>query len=98
MTGSVQDILVLFQTGPELNARVFGWSRYFASNPGPIVVEDEEEPPYPTALDAMRDGWRVLHMSTLTDRPEGEAYEVGVFRFQTVLERFVDVEQTGEAE
>ena len=49
----VQDILVLFQIGPELNAPVFGWSRYFASIPGNIVIEDEEEPPYPTALDAM---------------------------------------------
>jgi hypothetical protein len=64
--------------------------------PGHIVIEDEEEPPYDTALEAMRDGWRVIQMSALQDRAAEEAYNVGNFRHQTVLERFIEVEDPAE--
>ena len=87
---TVQDILVLFQDSPGLDGHVFGWSRYYASDLNP-TIEDEEMPPYKTAIEAMRDGWRVVQMSELKDRSADEAYTVGVFRYQTVLEKFTEM-------
>ena len=91
MTKTVQNILVLFQDTPALDARVFGWSRYFASEPE-VTVEDEETPPYANAMDAMRDGWRVIQMSEIKVRSDEQLYRVGAFPYQTVLEKLVEVE------
>jgi hypothetical protein len=89
----VQDILVLFHHTPALDSGVFAWSRYFASVPGPAAIEDEEEPPYPTVLEAMRDEWVVLQMAQLKDRPPGAEYDVGYFEYQTVLHKMVSVDE-----
>ena len=43
---TVQDILVLFQSTPGLDAEVIAWSRYEASKGTSIPdLDDEEEPP-----------------------------------------------------
>lgn len=86
----VQNILVLFQTTPGLDAQVVAWSRYEASKGTGITdLVDEEEPPYGNAMAAMRDGWQVIQMSELKQRPSGDAaYEDGPLPYQTVLSRF----------
>ncbi|MDA0334358.1 MAG: hypothetical protein O2782_04260 [bacterium] len=86
----VQDILVLFQTTPGLDAQVVAWSRYEASKgPGITDLVEEAEPPYRNAMAAMRDGWQVIQMSEMKHRPPGDAaYEDGPLPYQTVLSRF----------
>ena len=86
----VQNILVLFQTTPGLDAQVVAWSRYEASKGTGIAdLVDEEGPPYRNAMVAMRDGWQVIQMSELKQRPPGDAaYEDGPLPYQTVLSRF----------
>lgn len=84
---AVQDVIVLFQTAPGLDAQVVAWARYEASK-GPIRdLEDEEAPPYQTALEAMRDGWQVLQMSEMKHYSANEGYELGPLPYQTVLSK-----------
>jgi hypothetical protein len=93
----VQDILVLFQSTPGLDANVTAWSRYEASKGSMIPdLPDEAEPPYATALEAMRDGWQVLQMSELKQRSPDDAYEDGPLPYQIVLSRFNEIDETSE--
>ena len=94
----VQDVLVLFQTTPGLDAQVVAWSRYEASKgPGITDLVEEEEPPYRNAMAAMRDGWQVIQMSEMKHRPPGDAaYEDGPLPYQTVLSRFNPMVQDEE--
>jgi hypothetical protein len=86
---NVQDVLVLWQSTPGLDAAVIAWSRYEASKgTGISDLVDEEEPPYRNAMEAMRDGWQVIQMSEVKPRSADDAYEDGPLPYQTVLSKF----------
>ncbi|MEE2659218.1 MAG: hypothetical protein VX733_11985 [Candidatus Latescibacterota bacterium] len=90
---AVQDILVLFQTTPGLDAQVVAWSRFEASKGTGITdLPDEHDPPYRNALEAMRDGWQVIQMSELRSRSLEDAYEDGPLPYQTVLGKFNEMQ------
>lgn len=90
----VQDILILFQTIPGLDAQVSAWSRYEASK-GTVIEDlaDEDEPPYQNALEAMRDGWQVIQISELKHRTESDAYIDGPLPYHVVLSKFNPIQQ-----
>ena len=93
----VQDILVVFQTTPALDAQVVAWARYEASKSAGIEdLVEESEPPYQDAMAAMRDGWQVIQMSELKHRSSGEGYELGPLPYQTVLAKFSELEKEEE--
>ncbi len=85
----VQDILVLFQTTPALDSQVVAWARYEASKGVRITdLVEEPDPPYDTAMEAMRDGWQVIQMSELKHRTREDGYELGPLPYQTVVSKF----------
>lgn len=93
---SVQDIIVLFQTAPALDSQVVAWARYEASKGTRIQdLVEEADPPYNTAMEAMRDGWQVLQMSELKHRMPEDGYELGPLPYQTVLSRFNELQEEG---
>ncbi|NKB66419.1 MAG: hypothetical protein GKR89_05120 [Candidatus Latescibacteria bacterium] len=95
---AVQDILVLFQTTPALDAQVMAWARYDASKgTGIRDLIDEDEPPYRNAMEAMRDGWQVIQMSELKHRSAEEGYELGPLPYQTVLSKFNELQEEEDA-
>ena len=93
----VQDIIVLFQTTPALNADVVAWARYEASKGVNIPdIADESEPPYRNAMEAMRDGWEVIQLSELTRRSPDDAYEDGPLPYQTVLAKHNELQKEAD--
>ena len=95
----VQDIIVLFQTTPGLDAAVAAWSRYEASKGTRISdLVDEREPPYGNAMEAMRDGWQVVQMSELKQRSPEEALEDGPLPYQTVLAKYNEMQDEEEVQ
>jgi hypothetical protein len=94
----VQDIIVLFQTAPALDANVVAWARYEASKgTGIRDLGEEEEPPYKNAIEAMRDGWQVVQMSELKHRSSTEGYDLGPLPYQTVLSKFNEKQEEEDA-
>ena len=90
----VQDILVFFQTSPALDVEPAAWARYEASKgTGIDDLVEEDEPPYKSALAAMRDGWQVIQMSELKHRVPEDGYELGPLPYQTVLARYNVLEE-----
>ena len=68
----------IFQTTPALDSQVVAWARYEASKGDRITDPAEEpDPPYNTAVEAMRDGWQVIQMSELKHRTREDGYELG---------------------
>ena len=95
---AVQDVLVLFQTTPALDAQVMAWARYDASRgTGIRDLVEEDEPPYRNAMEAMRDGWQVIQMSELKHRSPKEGYELGPLPYQTVLSKFNELQEEEDA-
>ena len=93
----VQDIIVLFQTTPALDADVVAWARYEASKGVNIPdIADESEPPYRNAMEAMRDGWEVIQMSELKRRSPDDAYEDGPLPYQTVLAKHNELQKEAD--
>ena len=93
---TVQDILVLFQTTPALDAPPVAWAYYEASK-GPVRdLVAESDPPYGNAMEAMRDGWQVIQMSELKHRSAEDGYELGPLPYQTVLSKFNELREEEE--
>lgn len=91
---AVQDILVLFQTTPALDAQVVAWARYEASKgTGLGDLVEESDPPYHNAMAALRDGWQVIQMSELKHRSPQEGYELGPLPYQIVLSKFNELQK-----
>ncbi|MEO1249783.1 MAG: hypothetical protein AAFW76_08085 [Pseudomonadota bacterium] len=86
-----QQLLILYLYRSALDSRVVGWSRYDGASQTDPVAGEEDEPPYGTALAAMRDGWRVLQMSEITPQQTELDYEPGYMAFEVVMEKLVDV-------
>ena len=90
----VQDIMVLFQTTPALDAQAVAWARYEASKGTGIKdLVEEQDPPYTTAIEAMRDGWQVIQMSELKERNRDDGYELGPLPYQTVLAKLNELQE-----
>ena len=64
--------MVLWLADSALDSQVIGWTFYDgAAPPGTPVppVEPATPAPYPNGLEALRDGWRLLHMAALSREP-----------------------------
>jgi hypothetical protein len=87
-----QQILILHLSHPDLAAQTVAWALYDGSRPRSepqMQSGDEEEPPYASVLDAMRDGWFVLQIPALPVFLRGYEHETGHLPYEYVLERRV---------
>ena len=87
-----QQVLVLYLMTSSLDSPVVGWSHYDgASNEPAPPVEDRPTSPYPTGLDALRDGWRLIQISPLLPAAPGAEHQVSYLKHEFVFERLVDL-------
>ena len=92
MSDERQQILILHLSHPDLAASTVAWALYDGAAPRDarqMQSGDEEEPPYNSVLDAMRDGWFVLQIPALPYFPRGAEHETGHLPYEYVLERRV---------
>lgn len=83
-----QQVLMMWLASSSLDSRVLGWSFFDGSDgAGPGVPDD---PPYPTGVDALRDGWRLLQMSPLIAPTPGHERETSFLKHEFVFERMVE--------
>jgi len=86
-----QQVLVLYLGTSALDSAVIGWSRYDGTGRSRPTMGDSDEPPYPTGLAALVDGWRLLQMSQLTAHTTGEEYATAYLPYEFLFEKLVDV-------
>lgn len=84
-----QQVLMVWLASPSLDSRVLGWSFFDGTaGAGPQLDAD---PPYPTGVAALVDGWRLLQMSPLTPPAPGHERETSFLKHEFVFERTIDV-------
>lgn len=91
-----QQILILHLANSDLASRTVAWALYDgASHTGARQMQsgDEDEPPYASVLEAMRDGWNVLQLPTLPTYLPGHEHETGHLPYEHALERKVSIDE-----
>jgi hypothetical protein len=83
-------VLCLWLSNSDLHSSVVAWSHFDGASNEPRSC-NEATPPYANAVAAMRDGWRVLHMSLPQRLQREHAYDTDYLQHAVILERFVEI-------
>jgi hypothetical protein len=89
VSGQRQQVLVLWLASSALDGRVLGWA--FHDGTAGAGPQPESDPPYPTAVAALVDGWRLLQMSPLLPAHPGQERETSFLKHEFLLERMVEM-------
>ena len=84
-----QSLLVLYLASSSLDAPVVAWARWDGAGEERPLPGDEDEPPYASGLDALRDGWRLLQMAPLAPHPPGTEFATAYLKYEFVFERLL---------
>jgi len=87
-----QRVLVLYLRNSSLDSAVIGWSQYDGTGQTLHMAGDSSEPPYPTGLDALLDGWRLFQASQLQPHGVGDEFRTGYLKYEFFFEQIVAVE------
>jgi hypothetical protein len=93
MMATRQQVLVLYLATSALDTAVVGWSLYDGASGEPTPpVDPEPTPPYPTGLDALRDGWRLIQTSGLHPPTPGAERGVSYLLHEFTFEKLVEID------
>lgn len=88
----LQQVLQLYLINSALDGEAVGWAFHDPTDgEGPGLPDRGDAAPYATGLDALRDGWHLLHMSQLLPPVPGAEHTVSFLPFEFVFERKVQV-------
>jgi hypothetical protein len=54
------------------------------------MAGDEDAPPYPTGLHALREGWRLIQVSPLLPHAQGEEFDLAYLKYEFLFEQIVE--------
>lgn len=87
-----QKVLILYLKDSALDADVIGWSQYDGTGATDHMAGDEDTPPYPTGIAALRDGWRLLQMSELHPHHRGDEFTTSYLKYEFLFEKLTEVD------
>lgn len=86
-----QNVLVLYLESSALDSRTIAWSMYDGAGNTRHDAGDSDEPPYPSGLAALRDGWRLFQAAPLQQHTSGDEFRVGYLKYEFFFEKLVNV-------
>ena len=93
MAGTLrQKVLTLYLHTSALDSRVLGWSIYDGTGKDSFTTGDNNEPPYETGLDALKDGWRLIQHPVLIPPYPGEEYTTSFMKYGFLFEKLEDMQ------
>jgi len=87
-----QQILVLYLKTSALDTGVVAWAHYDGTGLQAYMSGDEDEPPYDTGLDALKDGWRLIQASPLVSHVPGTEFRTDYLKYEFFFEKLVEVD------
>ncbi len=91
-----QQVLVLYLSSSALDAGVVAWARYDGTGQHRHMAGDDDEPPYPTGVHALMDGWRLIQASPLVSHMTGEEFKTDYLKYEFFFEKLVEVPTGGQ--
>ena len=86
-----QQILILYLSDSALDSFVVGWAVYDGTGGERPVTGEENEPPFKTGLQALKDGWRCIQFPQLIPPYPGEEYSTSFQKNEFIFEKLVEV-------
>jgi len=90
-----QQILIMHLATSSMESKTVAWAFFDGAERNDqrqMKSGDTEEPPYPSVLAAMQDGWFILQVPNLPIYIPGHEHETGHLPYEYVLERKVDLD------
>ena len=85
-----QKVLVLYLANSALDAPVVAWAVYDGTGQTLHMAGDCDEPPYPTGLAALLDGWRLFQAAQLLPHARGEEFDLAYLKYEFLFEQIVE--------
>lgn len=92
-----QRVLVLYLNTSALDTKVIAWANYDGTGRSQPMAGDQSEPPYPTGVHALRDGWRLIQASPLVQHGAGDEFRTGYLKYEFFFEKLEDVQESAQA-
>lgn len=86
-----QQVLVLYLANSSLDAPVKAWAMYDGTGQHRHMPGDTDEPPYPTGLAALLDGWRLIQASPLINHNSGDEFRTGYLKYEFLFEKLLSI-------
>ena len=86
-----QKVLVLYLANSALDSPVIAWAAYDGTGRTRPMAGDNDEVPYRTGADALRDGWRLFQASQILPHPRGEEFDLAYLKYEFFFEQLVEV-------
>ena len=86
-----QQILVLYLSDSALDSGVTGWAFYDGTGTKRAVTGEENEPPYKTGVQALKDGWRCIQFPQLIPPYPGEELSTSFQKHEFIFEKLIEV-------
>jgi hypothetical protein len=83
-----QIVLVLYLANSALDSPVIGWAVYDGTGVTRRMSGDEDQAPYATGLDALKDGWRLFQASQLLPHARGEEFDLAYLKYEFFFEKW----------
>jgi hypothetical protein len=85
-----QKVLVLFLANSALDSPTVAWAQYDGTGERLHMAGDQDQPPYATGLDALRDGWRLFQASQLLPHARGEELDLAYLKYEFLFEKWIE--------
>ena len=87
-----QKVLVLYLKLPSLEGEVISWATFDGTGKKLHMTGDSDEPPYPTGLDALLDGWRLFQASQAIPEHPGQEFRTSYLKHLFFFEKLEEGE------
>jgi hypothetical protein len=88
--GLRQQLLFLYLSYPNPECETIAWSAFDGASAVRSDAGDGDDPPYPSVVAAMRDGWRVIQVAQQQPPAPGLEHRTSYLAYEFVLERLVE--------
>jgi hypothetical protein len=86
-----QKVLILYLADSSLESSVIAWAQWDGTGRHTHMSGDQDEPPYPTGLDALLDGWRLFQFAPISPASAGNELTTDYLKYEFAFEQLCDL-------
>ena len=88
-----QKVLVLYLANSALDAPTVAWAESDGTGEARRMAGDQDETPYRSGLEALKDGWRLFQAAQILPHVRGEEFDLAYLKYEFFFEKIVETAQ-----